>query len=144
MSDILINRLSMGFKLVEFSGSGRRAVVSIRSGGKNFPWKVHLAISKELAREIQWPGATHVIIGASVNPTLKHIEIRTGVEDWVGSRAIHQSRTLYTVEFPYNREIQKIIPEIKSGVDVTISVADAERLILDFSGIKSTGMPVRP
>jgi hypothetical protein len=132
------------FRAAELGSVGRRATVSIRQGGKRCQYTVVLAISKELAREADWPGESHVVIGVSRNPTIKRIEVRKAPDTAANARSIGKGgRQFFHVRVPYVKDMQQVLPEIQHVADVKIEMVDKERMILDFSGIRASGMPVK-
>lgn len=133
---------SPDFRQVVFEAVGKKASVSLRSGGKSHPWDLVISVSRELAREADWPGETHVVIGVSRNPTMKQIEIRKCPDTKVGARKITQTgRNFWHIKMPYQKDLWPIVPEIAQPVEVKIHHVDKERLVIDCQGIKATGMP---
>jgi hypothetical protein len=134
---------SPDFRAVNFDSVGQRATVALRKGGKIHPWMVALLISRELAREAGWAGESHVIVGVSSNPTIKRIEIRCAPSTAHSARRISEGRAYCKISLPYVKDLQLVIPEIRSACEARVFEVNKERIVLDFSAIRATGMPVK-
>jgi len=132
---------SPDFRPADLGTVGRKAMIAIRVGGKINPWNVAIMISKELGREAEWVGESHIVIGVPRNPSIKQLELRCCPETTHNARRISIGRTYLQVRAPYVRDLQAVIPEIKFGVEAKVLMTAPGRIVLDLTGIKATGMP---